>query len=437
MNSAAAPLLPLVPLGSPLRVDPGLAPTPLVAPIPGVLPAASIQEGLQQSVDQLERTPQADFSGRKGTLDLMYHGGGRSGPVSPEPAVNDEGISVNGRAADYYRQIRELVDKYKGKIDMNESLDVMDDSYADVWAKLKAIEAIAQSRQIERHNTHLEETLVWVDGILKKDGRTTAVNTHRVYFHHAKNPQSEVEEGIRRVTGYIEEAVGYFRKSGKAERVLGRLDEVVLAFDTRGYDQIKSFIKAREAEIRKAYGSRFKFVYLDELTRLPQDEAATRAELNGLAKKYRGKGLEKIIEGVIYSRYVGLLLELRTLEHYYKKGYQLLQSGRELFDAQGLYVTEIDAVVKSPEGKVAIVEAKSARVEIPLEEALREKVIRKLDTYVKHRAQLEAAIGQPFNEVVFSFDVGNNQALAKYLKRHEADLSRRYGFPVSFLFIED
>lgn len=450
LHLGVSPLAPLTPLSSPLLNAAGMtsliSPSVLVAPIPSVIPVAavaapgkadpavSVQEGLQGVVDQLQ-TSHADYAGQDNGLNDMYHGAGQKSAVAAF-VINDEGVKITGRAAEYYQQVRRLVEQYKGKIDMGESLDVMDDSYGDVWAKLKAIEAIAQSRQIEKHNTHLEETLIWVDGIMKQDGRTIAVNTHRVYFHHAKNPQSEIAEGTRRAAGYLEGAVRDFSKGGKAEQALGKIDEVVLAFDTRGYAEVKSFLKAREAEIKKAYGPRFKFAYLDELTQMPKDIEATRAELNTLAKKYQGKGLEKIIEGVIYSRYVGLLLELRTLDHYYTKGYQILQSGRELFDAQGHYVTEIDAVVRSPEGKVAIVEAKSARVQIPVEDALEEKVIKKLDTYSKNRAALEAEIGYHFDEVVFSFDVGRNQALADFLKSQEAALSKRYGFPVSFMFVE-
>jgi hypothetical protein len=139
---------------------------------------------------------------------------------------------------------------------------------------------------------------------------------------------------------------------------------------------------------------------------------------------------------VVYSRYVGLLLELKTIEHYKDRGYEILQGGRELFDADNKYITELDVVVRSPEGKVALVEAKSARVPLPPEDALKDKVVRKLETYRKHRDLLEKDIGRRVDEVVFSFDVGRNSELKAYLQGKGEALSREYGFRVSFLFID-
>ncbi|MDD5627891.1 MAG: hypothetical protein PHU21_02420, partial [Elusimicrobia bacterium] len=70
------------------------------------------------------------------------------------------------------------------------------------------------------------------------------------------------------------------------------------------------------------------------------------------------------------------------------------------------------------------------------EDVLRDKVIAKLDCYVKNRALLERSLGSKFDEVVFSFDVGHQPELAEFLKAREAELSRSYGFPVRFLFLE-
>ena len=429
----ATGLAPLA-LSVPTLAAPALAPLPRVTPAPSLdLPAP-----LSEMTVGLERAAQADFSGlaQKGFLDAFY-GGGKASGSGAVFLLNDEGVEVTGRAAVYYQEVRRLVEKLEGQADLKESLDVMDDSYADVWAKLKAIEAIAQKSEVEKHNTHLEETLTWVDGVLHKDGKTIAVNTHRVYFHKADNPRSEIEEGIRRVDGYLKEAARQFAPGGGAEQALGgRLDQVVLAFDTRGYDEIKRHLKAREAELRGRFGARFQFAYLDELAKMPASTEQTRFELNALAAKYKGKGLQKIVEGVIYSRYVGLLLELKTVEHFLEAGYKVLQSGRELFDTQGKYVTEIDAVVRAPDGKVLIVEAKSARVPLPNEEVLREKVLRKLDTYTSNRPQLEAAMGAALGGVLFSFDVGRNEGLKVFLMGQEKALSRKYGLPVSFVFLD-
>ena len=140
---------------------------------------------------------------------------------------------------------------------------------------------------------------------------------------------------------------------------------------------------------------------------------------------------------MVYGRYVGLLLELRTLEHYLAKGYEVLQSGRELFDDERKYLTELDAVVRDPgTGRVSLVEAKSARVPLPFEQVLHDKVVAKLENYSKNRALLTSAIGAPVDEVVFSFDVGSNKGLERYLQAREAELTKKYGFTVKFLFLE-
>ena len=367
--------------------------------------------------------------------------------------VNDEGVNIFGRAAAYYQEVRRLVEWFKGKVDVSESLSVMDDAYGDTLAKISAIDAIAQGRGISRENTHLEKTLVWVDGVLDEGNKKIAVHTSRVFFHHAKNPKSEIEEGIRRTDAYIREAVRIFEQGGQADRKLGPLDEVKLVFDVRGYQEIKEHLMKRGAEVAKLTAGRIQFKFLDELAPMPRDTAAIRERLNILVKKYRGLALSNIIEGVIYSRYVGLLLELKTIEHYYKLGYKILQSGRELFDTNGMYISELDAVVQSPEGRVILVEAKSARVKLDLDAILRDKVLYKLETYRKFKAQLDAMIGKPFDAVVFAMDVGldpqtphstalskrnekQKRKLIKFLVSKETSLSKEYGFPVSFLFLQ-
>ncbi|MCX5796662.1 MAG: hypothetical protein NTY77_14305 [Elusimicrobia bacterium] len=429
-----------------------LAPTPIpvltpaiVALAPAAAPAvaapATLTETLQQGLDQYGKAQAADPSGAAGAsvIQGLYEGRNDSQGLKSLDSgvlVNDEGVGVFGKAAAYYKEIQRTVEKLKGRVELGESLDVMDDAYGDVWSKLKAVEAIAQSRNVEEHNTHLDESLVWVDGVMRDHGRNVAIQTHRVYFHHSANPQSEIAEGTRRVDKYLDDALKQFSSHGRAEKAMGVFDEVILAFDTRGYQEIKEHLQRREAEVAKASGGRYRFVYLDDLVKPPASPEAMRADLNVLTEKYRGKGLDKIIEGVIYSRYVGLLLELKTLEHYLDAGYKILQSGRELFDERGMYVTELDAVVQGPDGKVSVVEAKSARVALSPEDVLREKVLAKLDCYTKNRALLEKFVGSKFDEVVFSFDVGRQPYLAEYLKGREAELSKRYGVAVRFLFLQ-
>ncbi len=433
-----------LPYAAPLPA-PEIVPTLFVREVPRVAPLATAEPGPSREPEAAKPLSTAlaeraallpagasDPLALRESLDRIFIG------ESPQGAtlINDEGVKLVGRAARYYREVRRLVDKWDGKQDLSESLDVMEDSYEEVWSKLKGVEAVARSRKVDHHNTHLEETLVWVDGVLQDGNRKVAVHTHRTYYHHAKNPASEVAEGIRRVDGYLREAMGLFAKSGKAEQALGRLSEIVLVFDTRGYDEIKSHIRKRYSGLTPQQQSRFRFLFLDELVTVPKDPSRFRTELNEMTQRYAGRGLDKIIEGVIYSRYVGLLLELRTVDYLLTQGYRVLQSGRELFDEKGMYITELDVVARSPEGKVQLIEAKSARVPLPFEDVLADKVVRKLEVYARHRQQLNESIGAPFDEVVFSIDVGDNLELSEFLKGQEKALSQRYGFPVRFLFLQ-
>ncbi|MCM2305702.1 MAG: hypothetical protein NDJ72_13460 [Elusimicrobia bacterium] len=451
LMTPAAPVAAVPVALSPVSGSPALAgKTDAAAPALRVAPAL---EALELSAASRGGRDGGRQGGRSGGA--MFDGAREraAAPASPY-IVNDEGVKINDRAAIYYAEVRRMVELYKGKINLEESLDVMDDAYSDVVAKVSAVEAVAKGRGLSQVNTHLEETLTFVDGVLDDGGKTVAVHTHRVFFHKAKNPKSEIVEGIRRVDGVIKDMESMFARGGKAEQQMGRLDEVELVFDARGYQEIKDHIKRRGAEVTARSKGRISFKYLDELAPLPKTQEEIRAKLNEMAQKYGGEnadGLSKIYEGVIYSRYVGLLLELKTVEHYYKKGYKILQSGRELFDENGIYVSELDVVVESPEGKISVVEAKSSRVGLPPEEVLADKVVYKLNTYKKFKAQLDAMIGKPFDAVVFSMDVAidpnidRSQALPKdlrklelmdFLKSKEAALSKEYGFPVSFLFMQ-
>ncbi|MFA6318928.1 MAG: hypothetical protein WC943_16080 [Elusimicrobiota bacterium] len=447
---SAAPSLPGLPAlpaltASALPALPALVPAPYAgeaavpaARVAGKASASADLARLSESLAGVREAGAFDPSGlsESARLDSLYAGSPAALSAVEAGAfdVNEEGITLLGRAAEYYRKIRRLVDKYAGRVNLDESLDVMADSYNDVWAKIKAIEALGGSTG--QNNTHLEQTLTWVDGVATIHGRTTAVNTHRVYFHHAKNPKSEIAEGIRRVDRYLKETLHQFAQDGQAEAEMGRFQDVLLVFDTRGYAEIKSFLRGREAELHKAGLTRYRLAFLDEMTKMPADDAAMRADLNAMTKKYRGQELEKIIEGVTYGRYVGLLLELATVDHFMSKEWEILQSGRELFDKDGMYITELDVVARSPEGKVALIEAKSARVPLPFGEVLKDKVLAKLENYAANRALLESNIGAPIDEVVFSFDVGSNRGLQAYLQAKEKDLSAKYGFSVRFLFLK-
>jgi hypothetical protein len=449
----ASASLSLMPAGSKMTPILSVMPLPVVTPVQQALVVraaagltATPAQRLAPVISALERV--VDSGSARDIFD------GKRGAASAQTddfIINDEGVRISGRAALYYKETRRMVELYKGKIDFSESVDVMDDAYADVLAKVSAVEAVAHGRGLSQENTHLEKTLTWVDGLLTDGVKKVAVHTHRVFFHKAPNRESEIAEGIRRVDAYIADSEAMFARGGKAESQMGKLDEVELVFDPRGYQEIKDYIMKRGAELTARTKGRITFKFLDELAPLPKDQAAIRAQLNELAQRYNGEGLSKIYEGVIYSRYVGLLLELKTAEYYYKLGYKVLQSGRELYDENGMYITELDAVVESPEGKVILIEAKSARVDLPFEEVLKDKILYKLATYKKYRVQLEKMVGKKIDGVVFSMDVGLDPAaaspshptesdrrkreLVEFLRAKRPKLSADYGYPVDFLFL--
>ncbi|MDD5629108.1 MAG: hypothetical protein PHU21_08585, partial [Elusimicrobia bacterium] len=242
----------LAPLSVPALTPAVAALAPAAVPAPAA--AASLTETLQKGLEQYGRAQSQDPSGGAGAgvIRGLYEGRADSRGLEALDSgvqVNDEGVGVFGKAAAYYKEIRRTVEKLKGRVDLGESLDVMDDAYGDVWAKLKAVEAIAQSRRIEQHNTHLDDSLVWVDGVIKDHGSNVAVHTYRVYFHRSANPRSEIAEGIRRTDKYLDDVLKQFAKGGRAEKAMGRFGEVILAFDTRGYREIQSHLQAREAEV--------------------------------------------------------------------------------------------------------------------------------------------------------------------------------------------
>lgn len=358
------------------------------------------------------------------------------GASSAEFVINDEGVTIFGRAAAYYKESRRLIDKYQDKIDLSESLDVMDDTYGDVWAKLAALDALAAGRPIELANIHLKRTLTWVDGVVYLDGKRTAIHTHRVYYHRAKNPKSEIAEGVRRVDGELNDLVRHFSRGGKADRALGGPERTILVFDTRGYKEIREHIASRAAEVARASGGRVELRFLDDLVKVPRSIDAVRRGLNDLIQKHKKDLLRDIIEGVIYSRYVGLLLELKTIEHYHKLGWTILQSGRELFDESGMYVTELDLVVRDRKGRIYLVEAKSSRVSLPRAYVINNKIERKLKIYKRFKKELERMIGRRIDTIVFAMDLGPNQGLAPWLEGQKNRLQKLHGFPVEFLFLD-
>ncbi|NNN06843.1 MAG: hypothetical protein HKL90_13165, partial [Elusimicrobia bacterium] len=235
-------------------------------------------------------------------------------------------------------------------------------------------------------------------------------------------------------------------------------DQVLLTFDTRGYKEIADHLRGKEAELRAQFGDRFQFAYVTEK---PQSKAQVRADYNRLVEKYKTqpKGVMNIIDGVTYSRYVGLLHELKSHEDSVNRGETVLQAGRDFFEEIPLpdgttkrrYITEFDAVVRAQDGTIILREDKSVRIPLPLEKVMQSTFLYKLDIYKKNQALIERSLGAPLN-VRFSVDVGGRdrraalqgllvwtdprqKALLEYLKAQGPILSEKYGFPVSFVFV--
>jgi len=268
-----------------------------------------------------------------------------------------------------------------------------------------------------------------------QESRRTLVDAHRVYFHPGI-ARSEIAEGTRRAERQLEHDFALYAPGARAERHLGPLERVRLVFDTRGYPEIRERLAARFAELAQPFGDRFQLDFAEDLTppvALADAAAAAREEFARARSRPEGA----IAEGILHSRYVGLIHELRTLAHYDDKGYEILQSGRDLLSDEGMYLTEIDAVVVSPKNRLSLVEAKSMRVPMSSKDALKQKILPKLRGFAKDRALLETRLGHPVKRIVFVVDPGENRKLVDYLRGKQKELSKEYGFRVSFLFLSE
>lgn len=387
----------------------------------------------------------------------------RSGP--PGFVKNADGVWVGGRVAEQAMWINKMAAELSPIIDLSDVLDVMDDAYDEARVKLRSVEAASAERSLDESSVHLEGTRNWVDAILTDaEGRSIAVHTHRVYFHPGRgNADSEISEGIRRVGKYLDKAKEDFAAGGLAEQELDRkFHQVELAFDTRGYKEIADYIRSREKE----FGGRFSFRYITE----PKMESKDlRREYNRLVEKYGNEDLEQtdglmgILDGVTYSREVGVGHELNSHKKRMAMGLKVTQAGRDFFGKTVLpdgrivetYKTEFDAVTEKKDASggrdVTLWEDKSTRVWMPLEKTMEETFLYKLRIYRENRALIEESLGAPL-KVAFSVDVGgtNRRAakqgflvwkdprqaeLLEHLKVIGPKLSEEYGFPVSFIFV--
>ncbi|MFI5363196.1 MAG: hypothetical protein ACHQ49_14615 [Elusimicrobiota bacterium] len=383
---------------------------------------------------------------------------------------NADGVWVGGRVAEQAQWINRMYEELSKKIDLGDVMNVMDDAYDEARVKLRGVEKSAADRKLAQSSVHLEGTRNWIDAILvDNDDRVIAVHTHRVYFHPAPgNPASEIAEGIRRVDKYLEKAKSDFATGGLAETEYNHpFAQVELNFDTRGYQEIADHIKTKEAEFRAAYGDRFKFGYVTEPK---MDSKPLRAEYNRLVELYMGQpeGLRGILDGVTYSREVGVGHELNSHKMRLRKGLKITQAGKDFFGKKVLpggtiveeYKTEFDAVTEpaadaakaSKDRDVVLWEDKSTRVWMSLEKTMEETFLYKLRIYKENRAIIEESLGGAPLKVAFSVDVGGldrraarmglkvwkdprQKELLEHLQQVAPELAKEYGFPVSFIFV--
>ena len=421
-----------------------------------------------------------DAAASRGGSDARFDGGrsraaapvssGRSASAPKGFVKNADGVWVGGRVAEQAAWIARMYAELSPKIDLADVMNVMDDAYDEARVKLRSVEKSAADRRLAASSVHLEGTRNWVDAILTDaQGRNVAVHTHRVYFHPAPgNPASEIAEGIRRVDKYLSKAKEDFGPGGIAEReFLKPFAQVELNFDTRGYKEIEDHLRAKADEFRAAYGDRYRFNYITE----PKTASAPlRAEYNRLVEKYMDQpdGLRGILDGVTYSREVGVGHELNSHKRRLAMGLKITQAGRDFFGKKVLpdgrvveeYKTEFDAVTepaadaaKAPKDRdVVLWEDKSTRVWMTLEKTMEETFLYKLRIYRENRAIIEQSLGGAPLKVAFSVDVGGLNRLAakqgvlvwkdprqkelmEHLQKAAPELSKEYGFPVSFIFV--
>jgi len=374
---------------------------------------------------------------------------------------NADGVYVAGRVADQTKWIADMVAELSPVIALDDVLDVMDDAYDESRVKLQAAEKAAASRQLEASSVHLEGTRNWLDAILTDaDGSQIAVHTHRVYFHPGRgNADSEIGEGIRRASKYLDQAKLDFAAGGLAEtEYQTSFKQVELNFVTQGYKEIEDALRVKAEKINAETGNRFVFNFVTE----PKLESkALRAEYNRLVEKFRDQpdGLIGILDGVTYSRTVGVGHELNSHKERLKMGLTINQAGRDFFGPKVLpdgriieeYKTEFDAVTTSKDGEVTLWEDKSTRVWMPIAKTMEETFLYKLRIYRENRALIEKSLGAPL-KVIFSVDVGGSDRraakkgilvwkdprqgeLLEHLKTAGPALSKEFGFPVSFIFV--
>ncbi len=244
---------------------------------------------------------------------------GVSRPISPRKAffvANDAGVRISGDAAVRYQKVNNLIAWLEDiNVDISQSLGVIHGALRDIFAKTSVLEAISKNRGLTPVDPRAPKMLRWVDAMLTDSTKTKqiVVHTYRVPLPHGQSLQVQVDAGILSADAFVDEAVRLFRRGGPAEKTAGRLDEVVLVFDTGGYLNIKKHLMERGKEAARLTSGRIVFRFQEHVAPIPKDALTLRRQLNDLMKRYQGPFLSKIIEDVINLRYPHLLQQLQSI----------------------------------------------------------------------------------------------------------------------------
>ncbi|HRY28678.1 MAG TPA: glucosamine-6-phosphate deaminase [Elusimicrobiota bacterium] len=406
------------------------------------------------------------------------------------PPVHDssdlEGVHFIGKAAKLVKHVFNLIDWLKQHdVNVEESLGVMWDTYEAIWAKMHILNAATHSNvsKILSSNSHLSMTLTWLDGVYTSDDqppnpdrnvdvpgaqRVTLVHTIQAYFHKSPNPESEIVEGKRRLAGEkgeLRQFLETIKPGGRAEKAMGALDEIILGFDARGYRELDRFVEEevdRQCAQMGIRRERIKIVHVDDAAR-PRTHQDMIRSINELTDLYGEETVKAILEGVTYSRLVGLDLELLAQQMFRTAGYWILEAGSEVLTPEGMYVTELDTVVAKAywqvEGQWRLspinMAGGSGTLDIDGESVpIRSEIVdgeqqvfvevkgRRVPIRIKVISSEEKSARTPLKpEEIFSSKVGYKM---NYYKKHlaaiEDSVSRGLGFPIKldgFLFFMD
>lgn len=328
----------------------------------------------------------------------------------------------------------------------------------------KAIELLNETQKAYtkaegKESSDIKEALEALDddSLNTSEKKVKAVRAIRRYISSIKKPlesrglisrAADAAQELRK--DYLEYMIEHLN-SAEATLQYGKVDKHIIVIDTRGLEGIKSALKKRMEELNEEYSDngRFEFKFADEIVDIPKTNEEIIKDLNELSSEnvdnftYENpegsdNNIARILYGTVYSRYVGLLLELKSIAEMSDIGYDVLKSGYEVQDESGKYITELDLIVKDKEGKISIVECKSARSAMSFSKLLKSKVIYKLDTYLEYKDLINEKIGenQEFQEVIFIMDVGSKHKLIGKLEAESKRLSKIYGFTVKFIFLE-